>query len=210
MAGKKRVAIIKRKTSETEISGKLCIDGSGKADVKTGIGFLDHMLTLFAFRGFFDLTLKAKGDLEVDTHHTNEDIAICLGKAFKDALTDYKGIKRSGFAEIPMDMARAKVSIDIGGRYAYSGLKFSTATVQPNLSSISIESGEKKYSLADGSDFLESFAKHSLINLHVEICSGDDAHHILEAVFKAFGAAMDQATQIDDRRKGVPSTKGVI
>src|SRR3989338_5622281 len=116
---KKREAVIKRKTKETDIFGTLIIDGTGKTDIKTGIGFLDHMLDLFAFHGLFDLELKAKGDLNVDMHHTNEDIGICLGKAFNDALGDCKGIKRYGSAEVPMDQAKAKVVVDIGGRYAF-------------------------------------------------------------------------------------------
>src|SRR3989338_6644491 len=120
MPKKMRSAKIKRKTTETDITGELLIDGKGKADIKTGIGFLDHMLTLFAFHGLFDLTLKAKGDLNVDTHHTNEDVAIVLGKAFKEALGDGKGRKRDGSQEGPMDQASAKAMIDIGGRYAFA------------------------------------------------------------------------------------------
>lgn len=201
MAKKIRSADIKRKTTETDISGKLTIDGKGEADIKTGIGFLDHMLTLFVFHGLFDLTLKAKGDLSVDAHHTNEDVAICLGKAFKEALGDCKGIKRYGSKEVPMDTAEAKAVIDIGGRYAFAWRvpKYSQ-TLAP----------AEHYSIDDGKDFLDTFAKSSNINLHVEIYSGEDVHHVLEAVFKAFGIALDEATQIDARRKGVPSTKGTI
>lgn len=203
MAKKIRNAKIKRKTKETDISGALVIDGSGKVDVKTGIGFLDHMLTLFAFHGLFDLTLQAKGDLNVDSHHTNEDIAICLGKAFKEALGDCKGIKRYGSKEVPMDMAAAKAMVDIGGRYAF---KWNMPMTVP----IELTSREGGYSLADGKDFFDTFAKNTNINLHIEIYSGEDIHHVLEAVFKAFGIAMDEATQIDVRRKGIPSTKGLI
>lgn len=195
---KKREAIIKRKTKETDISGKLAIDGTGKTNIKTGIGFLDHMLDLFAFHGLFDLELTAKGDLNVDMHHTNEDIGICLGKAFKDALGDCKGIKRYGSAEVPMDQARAKVAIDIGGRYSLK----KTIEVEPHGS-------EKGYTFDDGLDFFDSFAKNANVNLHVETW-GTDLHHVLEAVFKALGIALDQATQIDPRRKEVPSTKGII
>ena len=198
-----RAAIIKRKTKETGISGKLVIDGKGKGDINTGIGFLDHMLTLFAFHGLFDLTLKAKGDLKVDMHHTNEDVAICLGKAFKDGLGDCRGIKRFGSKEIPMDTACAKAVVDIGGRYAFV-LK-APATVPYEL--VSREGG---YSFDDGKDFLDTFAKNANINLHIEVFSGQDMHHVLEAVFKALGVAMDEATQIDIRRKEVPSTKGLI
>lgn len=200
MPKKTRSAVIKRKTTETDISGKLAIDGTGKADIKTGIGFLDHMLTLFAFHGLFDLSLKAKGDLNVDTHHTNEDVAICLGKAFKEALGDCKGIKRYGSKEVPMDTAEAKAVIDVGGRYAFIW------RVPPYAASLTSEG----YSIEDGKDFLDTFAKNANINLHIEIYSGNDLHHVLEAVFKAFGIALDEATQIDVRRKGVPSTKGTI
>ena len=197
-----RSAVINRKTTETQITGKLFIDGKGKAEINTGLGFLDHMLTLFAFHGLFDLTLKAMGDLKVDIHHTNEDAAICLGKAFKDALGDCKGIKRYGSKDVPMDSAAAKVMVDIGGRYAF-------AWRTPNYAT-TIYVAQENYSLDDGKDFLGSFAKNANINLHIDIYSGEDVHHILEAVFKALGMAMDEATQIDVRRKGVPSTKGRI
>lgn len=203
MAKKVRSAAIKRKTTETEITGKLVIEGSGKADVMTGIGFLDHMLTLFAFHGLFDLTLKAKGDLRVDIHHTNEDIAVCLGKAFKEALGDFSGIKRFGSKEVPMDLASAKVMVDIGGRYAFRW------QVPPTGWNEQV-SREEGYSFADGRDFLDTFAKNSNMNLHVEVYSGEDVHHVLEAVFKALGMALDEATQIDPRRRGAPSTKGTI
>lgn len=194
-----RKAEIKRKTKETEIAVSLNIDGKGQAAVNTGIGFLDHMLELFAFHGLFDLNVQAKGDLKVDLHHTNEDIGICLGQAFKKALGDCSGIKRFGSAEVPMDKARAKVAVDISNRYAFSG-----------LSSDSQLKSKEKYSLDDGADLLDSFAKNMSVNLHVDIISGDDLHHILEAVFKALGVALDQATQIDPRRKEVPSTKGIL
>lgn len=203
MAKKTRAANIKRKTTETEISGKLAIDGKGKTDIKTGIGFLDHMLTLFTFHGLFDLELKAKGDLNVDSHHTNEDVAICLGKAFKEALGDCSGIKRYGSKEVPMDLAAAKVMVDIGGRYAFLW------RVPPTGWNEQV-SREEGYSFEEGKDFLDTFAKSANINLHVDIYSGQDVHHVLEAVFKALGMALDEATQIDERRKGVPSTKGTI
>src|SRR3989344_4722784 len=159
MAIKIRSAAIKRKTKETDIAGKLVIGGSGKANMNTGIGFLDHMLTLFAFHGLFDLTLKAKGDLKVDIHHTNEDIAICLGKAFKDALGDCKGIKRFGSKEVPMDLASAKATVDIGGRYAF-------LWKMPPVTGQELLSRDEGYSLEDGKDFLDTFAKNANINLH--------------------------------------------
>ena len=203
MAKKTRSAVIKRKTTETDIAGKFVIDGKGQSKIDTGIGFLDHMLTLFTFHGLFDLTLKAKGDLKVDAHHTNEDVAICLGKALREALCSCEGIKRYGSQEVPMDEASAKVMVDIGGRYAFVWRTPPTAWAEQ----ISREDG---YSFQDGKDFLDTFAKNSNINLHVEVYCGDDVHHVLEAVFKAFGIALDMATQLDPRRKGVPSTKGVI
>lgn len=200
MAKKLRSANIKRKTTETDITGKLVIDGTGESAIDTGIGFLDHMLTLFAFHGLFDLTLKAKGDLKVDSHHTNEDVAICLGKAFKEALGDCTGIKRYGSKEVPMDQASAKATVDIGGRYAF------VWKTPPYSNTIASEG----YRIEEGKDFLDTLAKSANINLHVEVYSGDDAHHVLEAIFKALGIALDEATQIDIRRKGVPSTKGTI
>ena len=203
MGKKTRSAVIKRKTTETEITGNLAIDGKSKIDVNTGIGFLDHMLTLFAFHRLFDLTLKAKGDLKVDIHHTNEDVAICLGKAFKEALGDCKGIKRFGAKDIPMDTASARVMVDIGGRYAFI---FKMPPITPS----DLASRESEYSLEDAKDFFDTFAKNANINLHIQVYSGSDKHHVLEAIFKAFGIAMDEATQIDTRRKGVPSTKGII
>ena len=200
MTKKNRSATIKRKTTETDITGKFTVDGKGKADINTGIGFLDHMLTLFTFHGLFDLALKAKGDLKVDSHHTNEDVAICLGKAFKEALGDCRGIRRYGSKEVPMDLAAAKVMVDIGGRYAF-------VWKAPPYSDTFASEG---YKIGDGKDFLDTFAKNANINLHVEVYSGEDTHHVLEAIFKALGIALDEATQIDVRRKGVPSTKGTI
>lgn len=203
MAGTPRTAAIQRKTSETDIAGTLVVDGTGKTKIDTGIGFLDHMLTLFAFHGLFDLELKATGDLKVDSHHTNEDIAICLGRAFKQALGDCAGIRRYGAKEIPMDQAAAKVMVDVGGRYAFVWRVPPTGWAEQ-------VSREEGYSFQEGRDFLDTFAKNANINLHVEVYCGDDVHHVLEAVFKALGIALDEATQVDPRRKGVPSTKGII
>ena len=200
---KVRSAVIKRKTKETSIAVTLAVDGSGRSSVDTGIGFLDHMLILFAFHGLFDLTVKAKGDLKVDVHHTNEDVAICLGKALRAALGDCRGIRRFGAKEVPMDLAAAKVVIDIGGRYSF--LLKTPAVWEGEL--ISRDEG---YSFDDGRDFLDTFAKSAALNMHIEVYSGKDMHHVLEAVFKALGVALDEATQIDPRRRSVPSTKGVI
>ncbi len=208
---KKREAHISRKTTETKIVGKLVIDGQGKSDIKTGIGFLDHMLTLFAFHGLFDLKLNVKGDLNVDIHHTNEDIAICLGQAFKKALGACKGIRRFGFTEVPMDNARAKVTVDVGNRFSYSGIKFKDAETQPLLASIKGTKQGENYSMEDGNDFLDTFAKNLAMNLHVDIIVRSDMHHMLEAIFKALAISLDQATEIDPRRrKEIPSTKGVL
>ena len=211
-SSKKRKAKIFRKTTETRITGELVIDGRGKSNVKTGIGFLDHMLTLFAFHGLFDLKLRVKGDLEVDMHHTNEDVAICLGQAFKKSLGACRGIRRFGSAEIPMDNARAKVAIDISGRSSYDGIKFKDSKMHEALSAIkSNKSGEENYSMEDGNDFLNSLVQNVGMNLHVDIISSSDMHHMLEAIFKALGLAMDHATEIDPRRKkSVPSTKGIL
>ncbi|MCQ9206387.1 MAG: imidazoleglycerol-phosphate dehydratase [Omnitrophica bacterium] len=210
-SSKKRRAKIYRKTTETKIVGELVIDGAGKSDIKTGIGFLDHMLTLFAFHGLFDIKLKVKGDLEVDIHHTNEDVAICVGQAFKKALGACKGIRRFGSAEVPMDNARAKVAIDIGGRFSYEGIKFKDGKEDVPLSSIKGNRPGENYSMEDGNDFLDTLAKNFGINLHVDIVSRGDMHHMLEAIFKTLGLALDHATEIDPRRKkAVPSTKGIL
>ncbi len=192
-----RSAVIKRKTRETDISGSLTVDGTGQFAIDTGIGFLDHMLELFAFHGLFDLTLKVTGDLKVDRHHTNEDIGICLGRAFKEALGECEGIRRYASAEIPMDEARARVVVDIGNRYA-----FRKPAKTPE------EAGDEGYSVHEAFDFLDSFAKNMMINVHIEVAETGDMHHFLEAIFKAFGIALDRASQIDPRRRGVPSTKG--
>lgn len=197
---KKRSAVIKRKTKETDITIKLNIDGKGKSVINTGIGFLDHMLELFSFHGLFDLDIKAKGDLKVDIHHTNEDIGIVLGEAFKKALGDKAGIRRFGSASAPMEDAVATVTVDISGRGFYNCPK------EP-------ASGKKEegYSFDYLNHFLESLAKKLGMNLNVQLASTNpDLHTNLEPIFKALGIALDQATQIDPRRKGIPSTKGVI
>jgi imidazoleglycerol-phosphate dehydratase len=199
---RKRIATIKRKTKETDITVKLNIDGSGKSKINTGIGILDHMLELFAFHGLFDLEIAAKGDLKVDIHHTNEDIGIVLGQAFKKALGDKKGIKRFGSASVPMEDVVANVTIDISGR-GYYRLKVEKAKFVP--------SGEGEYQFPDIEHMLESFAKHLGMNLNIRIeNASSDLHTNLEPAFKALGKALDEATQIDPRRKGIPSTKGVI
>ncbi len=201
---KKRTIVKRRKTTETDIAVRLNIDGAGKSKIKTRIGFLDHMLELFAFWGLFDLEIQAKGDFKVDKHHTNEDIGIVLGEAFKDALKDKKGIRRIGFASVPMEDVLANVTLDISGRGFFKGISFVTALLlQP--------ADEKDYSFSYVEHFLEALAKKLGMNLNVELKStNSDLHANLEPVFKALGIALDQATQIDPRRKGIPSTKGVI
>jgi len=198
---KKRIAEIKRKTKETDITVKLNIDGTGKSSINTGIGILDHMLELFTFHGLFDLEITAKGDLKVDIHHTNEDIGIVLGETFKKALGDKKGIRRFGSASVPMEEVVANITVDISGRGWY----------RPD--SAGIRAGEKDgYRFDDAEHFFESFAKNLGMNLNIKVDHPIMSllHTTLEPVFKALGIALDQATQIDPRRKGIPSTKGVI
>jgi len=199
MSKKTRKAQVSRKTRETNITVKLNIDGTGKSKINTGIGILDHMLELFAFHGLFDLEITAKGDLKVDIHHTNEDVGLVLGEAFKEALSDKKGIRRFGSASVPMEDAIASVTVDISGRGYYQEKNFSFAT-------------SENYSFDYVNHFFDSFAKKLGMNLGIELkpSSNHDLHTNLEPIFKAFGIALDQATQIDPRRKGVPSTKGII
>ncbi len=203
---KKRIATIARKTKETNITVKLNIDGTGKTKIDTGIGILDHMLELFAFHGLFDLDITAKGDLRVDIHHTNEDIGIVLGQAFKKALGDKKGIKRSGAATWPMEDVVASVAVDISGR---GFLKLNAETNPRTTRTITI--AVDGYSLKDAEHFFESLAKNIAMNINIKVGPfNPDLHTTLEPVFKALGKALDEATQIDPRRKGIPSTKGVI
>jgi imidazoleglycerol-phosphate dehydratase len=192
----KRKSAIKRKTNEVEITGSLNIDGRGEVNIKTGINFLDHMLTLFAFFGLFDLRIEAKGDL---LHHANEDVAISLGKAFVRALEGGKGIKRFGFAFCPMDKTLSRCVVDISGRPSFSFV--CNASIFPALDDYSIE---------DAKQFLEAFANSAKITIQIESKFDGDTHHLIESMFKALGIALDMATQIDPRRKGISSTKGVI
>jgi imidazoleglycerol-phosphate dehydratase len=200
---KNRTAIKKRKTKETDITVKLNVDGSGKSKIDTGIGILDHMLELFAFHGLFDLDITAKGDLKIDIHHTNEDVGIVLGQAFKEALGDKKSIKRSGDAIWPMEDVVGSVAVYISGRGYY---KFSCT--EKRAFAAKTPDG---YLFRDAEHFFESFAKHLGMNLSITVnFLSQDLHTNLEPIFKALGKALDEATQIDPRRKGVPSTKGVI
>jgi imidazoleglycerol-phosphate dehydratase len=194
-----RTSTISRKTAETDITLSLNLDGSGQANVATGVGFLDHMLRHVAVHGLFDLDVKAAGDLDIDPHHTVEDVGIVLGQAFDQALGDRKGIVRMGGAYAPMDEALAFVAVDLSGRpYAVIQAEWHT----PSL-------GLLPTTLLR--HFLESFAFHAKINLHARVEYGRDDHHQAEALFKALGRALDAATAIDPRRSGaVPSTKGTL
>lgn len=193
-----RSAQIERKTGETEINLTLTVDGSGRSDIQTGIGFLDHMLTLFAAHGLFDLQVQAQGDLHVDDHHCAEDVFICLGKALDQALGDRRGLVRTAHSYVPMDEALAFVALDLGGR-AYS--VFDADFVTPRVGQL-------------GTDLIfhlfESLAVHGRLNLHAKVLYGRNDHHKVEALFKALARALDAATQIDERRQGVPSTKGTL
>jgi len=205
---KKREAKITRKTNETDIVVRLGIDGKGDADVKTGIGFLDHMLTLFAKHGFFDLSISAKGDLNVDIHHTNEDTGITLGSAFKKALGDKKGIRRFGDSFVPMDGCLVRVVVDISNRPSLH-VHYKTKRSIENILANMVTGDNVKYSFVHMEQFSQAFVMNAGINMHIEILAFDkDLHHLIEAVFKSMGRALDEATQIDKRAKGVMSTKG--
>ena len=194
-----REAVIERTTSETSIRTRLNLDGTGVSNLHSGIPFFDHMLTLFARHGLFDLDLDAKGDLEVDFHHTVEDAGITLGQAVAKALGEKKGIRRYGFAYVPMDEALVRAVIDLSGR---------PYLVYEPPSPVEAIGGNFSFQLVE--DFLRAIAVSAAMNLHVEILAGRDAHHMAEGVFKALARALDAATQIDPRVEGVPSTKGVL
>jgi imidazoleglycerol-phosphate dehydratase len=194
-----RTATVSRKTEETDIEITLNLDGTGQADIDTGLGFLDHMLHALARHARFDLTVRAKGDLHIDEHHTVEDVGIVLGRALAEALGDRKGIIRMGHAIVPMDEALALVAVDFGGRgyFAFEG-EFSTERI-----------GQVGTSLIP--HFLESVAHEGRLNLHARLLAGADDHHRAEALFKALARALDMATQRDARLGGqAPSTKGTL
>ena len=201
---KQRKADFERKSKETVIKIDLNVDGSGKTKIKTNIGILDHMLELFAFHGFFDLDIAVKkADLNVDIHHTNEDVGIVLGKAFKEALGERAGVRRFGFSAAPMEATVGICVIDLSGR---GYLKVKTDSTKPSAVS------QDGYAFSYLEHFLESFAHSVGATIYIEIKNfSDDLHTNLETVFKSLGIALDQATSIDPRRKGnVPSTKGII
>ncbi len=193
-----RRAEIERKTKETEVSLALELDGAGVSEISTGVGFFDHMLTHVAFHGFFDLTLKAQGDLEVDAHHTVEDVGICLGQALKQAIGERKDLVRYGSAFVPMDESLAQVVVDLSNRPLYKGV------YQRRPGTVGGFDGQ----LAE--EFWRALALNAGLTLHVRLIYGDNDHHLLEAAFKALGRALDQATALQDRERGVSSTKGVL
>lgn len=195
----KRAAAFDRRTTETQIKGRLTIDGQGRYDVSTGIRFFDHMLELFTRHGGFDLTLKAKGDLDVDQHHTVEDVGITLGEAVLKALGDRKGINRAGYFVMPMDETLAVAAIDLSGRpHAVVNLKVKVDKV-----------GDLQTELVH--DFFEGFASAARANVHVKVLYGRSSHHHIEAVFKAFARALRVACARDARlAKTLPSTKGLL
>jgi imidazoleglycerol-phosphate dehydratase len=195
----KRNAEINRKTNETDIRIDIDLDGKGKSSVKTGIPFMDHMLNLMVVHGYFDCEISANGDIDIDYHHTVEDLGICLGMAVSKCLGDKKGIRRYGQASVPMDEAMSSVVIDISNRpflaYRVAVDKSKTGTFDIGL----IE------------EFFRAFVNYSGITMHVDMISGKDPHHIAESVFKAFGKALDMATGVEERLAGnVPSTKGLL
>lgn len=193
-----RVATIQRATGETDIQVTIQVDGAGQSNVDTGIGFFNHMLTLWAKHGFFDLTVSATGDLEVDCHHTVEDTGIVLGQALLSAIGDKRGIHRYGTAFVPMDEALVMVSLDISGR---PYLVFDVDLPKGQVGQFDTEMTE---------EFLRAFCVHAGVTLHVRMLSGKNSHHIIEAIFKALGRALDEATRQDERISGVMSTKGTL
>jgi imidazoleglycerol-phosphate dehydratase len=193
-----RRAKVERKTRETDITVELNVDGRGESKVETGIPFLNHMLESFARHGFFDLQVSARGDLDVDQHHTVEDVGLTLGQAFREALGDKEGMRRFGEATCPLDEALVNVVVDVSGRpFVSDHLRIK----QPRVGSFDTELVH---------DFLLAFANQLGMNLHVNMLQGRNPHHIIEACFKAFARAMDQATQLDPRAEGVLSTKGAL
>ncbi len=193
-----RPAKVERKTKETEITVALDLDGTGTAQIETGIPFLNHMLESCARHGLFDLGLKARGDIEVDLHHTVEDVGLALGQAFKEALGDKQGLRRFGEASVPLDEALARVVVDLSGR--------------PYLSyNVKVRPGRVGNFDTDlPHEFFQAFANQLGMNLHIDVAQGENPHHIIEACFKAFARAMEGATRVDPRIKGVLSTKGSL
>lgn len=193
-----RIASIERKTAETNIRLRIDLDGSGKSSIHTGVGFFDHMLTLFAKHGCFDLEVAAQGDLQVDQHHTVEDVGICLGQTFRQALGDKTGIRRYGHFTLPMEETLITSAVDLSGRYF---LVFQAACPSAKI-------GEFDSELIE--DFWQAFAANVLCNLHVVLHHGRNSHHISEAIFKGTARALRMAVESDPRSPGIPSTKGTL
>ena len=193
-----RRATIRRNTTETEVRLDLSLDGRGQGRIKTTIPFLDHMLALLAKHGFFDLTVQARGDTEIDDHHTVEDVGIVLGEALKQALGKKEGVRRFGWASVPLDETLAQVTVDLSGR---PYLVYHVDLPQRRI---------KTFDLGLFEDFFQAFSTHAALNLHVNVLYGRNPHHIMEAVFKALAKALDQATSLDGRVTGVLSTKGAL
>jgi imidazoleglycerol-phosphate dehydratase len=193
-----RIATVERKTAETDIRLQLDLDGTGQADVATGVGFLDHMLTLFAKHSAIDLSVRAAGDLDVDQHHTVEDVGICLGQALKQALGDKTGIRRYGHFTLPMEETLATVAIDLSGRFA---LVFRADIPAAKIGDFDSELIE---------DFWQALAANVLCNLHILVHYGRNSHHVSEAIFKCTARALRMAIESDPRMAGVPSTKGTL
>ena len=198
MHNMKRIAEIERETNETHVRLSLTLDGRGQAEISSGIPFFDHMLTLFTVHGFFDLFLHAKGDIDVDFHHTVEDVGLVLGQAVTKALGERKGIRRYGHAVTPMDDALAAVTVDLSNRpfLVYNA-------PEPRLS-------ETGFSPSLSKEFFRALVNRAGMNLHINVSSGENEHHVIESIFKAFGRALDQASAFDERIAGVRSSKGVL
>lgn len=195
---RQRVATVERDTRETRVAVRLDLDGSGRANVETGLGFFDHMLELVAGHGLFDLEVKAAGDLQTGAHHTVEDVGICLGQALAEAAGDKRGIYRYGSMLLPMDEALVLVALDLSGRpyFAYEGGPVGESIAGFETSLVA--------------EFFRAVVNHARLTLHVRVLAGGDVHHTIEAVFKAFAKALRQALTFDPRATGVPSTKGVL
>ncbi len=194
-----RKGSIERQTRETSIALSLCIDGAGHANISSGVPFLDHMLTLFAVHGFFDLDIKATGDTEVDDHHTVEDLGICLGQAMKQALGDFRSIRRYGHCLLPMDEALVRMAVDFSNR---PFLDYGVTVPDQKVGT---------FDTALAREFLGALTLHAGLTLHVELAHGENTHHILEAIFKALGKVLDQATAIEPRTGERPlSSKGSL
>ncbi len=194
-----RQAAVTRNTLETQIAVRIDLDGSGRSQLSTGVGFFDHMLDQIARHGMFDLDIEAKGDLHIDAHHTVEDVGITLGQAFAKALGDKRGVRRYGHAYVPLDEALSRVVVDLSGR---PGLRFDVTFTRGSI-------GEFDVDLVH--EFFQGFVNHALVTLHVDNLKGENAHHQAETAFKAFGRALRMAVELDPRATGImPSTKGTL